>query len=324
MKAAILAAPGTSPIYGDFGEPVAQPAEELITVNASALSHFTKARASGAHYSADRAYPAVAGADGVGKTRDGRRVYFVLPEPPFGALAEKTLIRSANCIPIPAEVDDVTAAAIANPGMSSWAALAERALLKPGETVLVNGATGIAGRLAVQIARYMGASKVIATARDEIALNELKNIGADFIIPFKLGDGHSAGEHEYEMALQEHFANGVDVVLDYLWGRSAQIAIVAAAKAGKETVPIRFIHVGGASREDVQLPGAALRSSAIVLMGSGINSIPPEKLLSAIRGVFQAVKPAKLRINTKPVPLSDVEKTWNADPGKSRIVFIVR
>ena len=79
MKAAIVAAPGTSPIYGDFGEPMAQPGEELITVNASALSHFTKARASGAHYSADRAYSAVAGADGAGKTRDGRRVYFILP-----------------------------------------------------------------------------------------------------------------------------------------------------------------------------------------------------------------------------------------------------
>jgi len=323
MKAAILAISGKSPVYGDFSEPTALPGEELITVSASALSHFTKARASGGHYSADRVYPAVAGADGVGKTQDGRRVYFVLPEPPFGALAERTRVRLGNCVPIPDDLDDVTAAAIANPGMSSWAALAERARLMPGETVLVNGATGIAGRLAVQIAKHMGAGKVIATARDEIALKDLKTIGADVVIPFKIGTPHSEGEIEYESALQEQFATGVDVVLDYLWGRSAQTVIIAAAKAGKETIPIRFIHVGGASREDVHLPGAALRSSAIVLMGSGINSIPPPKLLSAVSSVFQAVIPAKLQIRTKTVPLSDVEETWNADPGKSRIVFVL-
>ena len=86
-------------------------------------------------------------------------------------------------------------------------------------------------------------------------------------------------------------------------------------------MPVRFVHVGGASGEDVQLPGAALRSSAIVLMGSGINSIPLEALLSSVENVFQAVIPAHLQIKIKTVPLSDVEKTWNAEPGKSRIVF---
>jgi NADPH:quinone reductase-like Zn-dependent oxidoreductase len=293
-------------------------------MSAAALTQFTKGRASGAHYSSDRAFPAVVGADGVGRTRDGRRMYFVLPDAPFGALAEKSRVRSEHCVPIPEGVDDITAAAIANPGMSSWAALAERALLKPGETVLVNGATGIAGRLAVQIAKYMGASKVIAAARDESALQELKAIGADVVIPFKIGALHPEGAVEYENALKEQFAVGVDIILDYLWGKSAETVIVAAAKAGKEAVPIRFIHVGGASGEDVQLPGAALRSSAIVLMGSGINSIPLPRLRSAVNSVFQAVIPAHLRINTKTVTLSEVEKTWNSESGGSRIVFALR
>ena len=95
-----------------------------------------------------------------------RRVYFVLPRAPYGSMAEQAVVPSAHCVPLPDELDDVTAAAIANPGMSSWAAYTERARLKAGETVLVNGATGTAGRLAVQIAKYLGARKVIATGRN--------------------------------------------------------------------------------------------------------------------------------------------------------------
>jgi NADPH:quinone reductase-like Zn-dependent oxidoreductase len=319
MKAAIITQPGKAPIHGDFHEPVAQPGEELITVSAAALTHFTKGRASGAHYSSDGVFPAIPGAEGVGRTQDGRRVYFVLPEAPFGALAERTRVRSAHCIAVPEGVDNVTAAAVANPGMSSWAALVERAHLKPGETVLVNGATGVAGRLAVQIAKYMGAGKVIATGRNTNALEELKSLGADAIIPF----GFTASDSKSAERYQEHFASGVDVVLDYLWGKSAETALIAAAKAGQEGVPIRFINIGGASGEDVRLPSAALRSSATVLMGSGINSVPFQGLVAAIKSVFEAVRPANLQVNTKIVPLSEVEATWNAGSSKSRIVFAV-
>ncbi len=321
MKAAIITETGKTPVYGDFRDPEAQSGEELITMSAAALSHFTKGRATGAHYSSDQVFPAVVGADGVGRTQDGRRVYFVLPEAPFGAMAEKTQVRSTRCVAVPDDVDDITAAAIANPGMSSWAALTERAHLKPGETVLVNGATGIAGRLAVQIAKYMGAGKVIATGRDKSALEELKSIGADAALPFNLAASDSEGAQLFENALKDQFAMGVDVVIDYLWGKSAETVIIAAAKGGKEAVPVRFIHVGGASLQDVQLPGAALRSSAIVLMGSGINSIPLSGFLNALRNVFQSVIPANLKINTKAVPLSAVEKTWDEDSGKSRVVF---
>jgi NADPH:quinone reductase-like Zn-dependent oxidoreductase len=322
MKAAIIAEAGKGPAYGDFREPEAQSGQEIIVMSAAALSHFTKGRASGAHYSSDRGFSAIVGAEGVG-TQDGRRVYFVLPEAPFGAMADKTRVRSTHCVAVPDSVDDITAAAIANPGMSSWAALAERAHLKAGETVLINGATGVAGRLAVQIAKYMGAGKVIATGRDTSALEELKLIGADAVVPFSLMASDSEGAQQYERALKEQFSMGVDVVLDYLWGKSAETVIIAAAKAGKEAVPIRFVHVGGASREDVQLPGAALRSSAIVLMGSGINSVPLSGLLAAVRSVFQAVIPANLKINTKVVPLSAVEQTWDGDSGKARVVFIM-
>jgi NADPH:quinone reductase-like Zn-dependent oxidoreductase len=317
MKAGIITAAGKSPAYGDFREPVASEGKEVISVRASALSQFSKSRSSGSHYSSEGVFPSVAGADGVGETSDGRRVYFALPEAPFGALAEKSLVSSKQCVPIPDEVDDRTAAAIANPGMSAWAALVERAKLQLGETVLVNGATGSAGRLAVQLAKHLGAGKVIGTGRNEVELKELVSLGADAVIPLTLG------ATQYEEALIAQFSQGIDVVVDYLWGESARAAIVAIAKAAEDASPVRFVHVGGASREqNIELPGAALRSSAIQLMGSGLNSVPFSKLIAAISKVFEAVTPANLQIATKQVPLSEIENVWDS-PGKPRIVFSI-
>ena len=321
MKAGIITAAGKTPVYGDFGEPVASGGTDVVFVSASALSQFSKSRSSGSHYSSEGAFPSVAGADGVGRTADGRRVYFVLPEAPYGAMAEKSLVRSEQCIPVPDGLDDVKAAAIANPGMSAWAALVERARLQPGETVLVNGATGTAGRLAVQLARHLGAGKVVGTGRNEVELKEVASLGADVVVPFTLDT--PLGAKNYEDALIAQFSRGIDVVIDYLWGESARTAIVAIAKAVEDAKPVRFVHVGGASREDnIELPGAALRSSAIQLMGSGVKSVPFLKLLDAIRNVFETVATANLQIATTNVSLSEIEKVWDM-PGKPRIVVTI-
>jgi NADPH:quinone reductase-like Zn-dependent oxidoreductase len=323
MKAAIIKAAESNPVYGDFREPVAQSGQTIVTMRASALSHFTKSRASGSHYSSDGDFPAIAGIDGVGYTIEGQRVYFVLPETPFGALAERSLVQTRRCIPLPADLDDVTAAAIANPGMSAWAAMKERAQLKTGEAVLVNGATGTAGRLAVQLAKYLGAAKVIATGRNEDELEEVRALGADMTIPFTLGTLHPLGAKRYEEALMREFAKGIDVVVDYLWGESARTIIAAIAKSIEDATPVRFVHVGGASGEQsIDLPGAGLRSSPIVLMGSGLKSVRASALFEAIKGVFEATIPAKLQIATKAVPLSGVEEHWNA-AGKPRVVFTI-
>ncbi|MFZ0969789.1 MAG: zinc-binding alcohol dehydrogenase family protein, partial [Candidatus Acidiferrales bacterium] len=210
----------------------------------------------------------------------------------------------------------VTAAAIANPGMSAWAAFKERAKLAPGETVLVNGATGTAGRLAVQIAKYMGARKVVATGRNADALKALSALGADVTIP--LGDSGDA----FEDALQEQFGgDGIDVVLDYLWGQSAERIIIAGAKAGKDAVPIRFVHIGAVSAPNITLPSAALRSSAITLMGSGIGSIPVDSMVKSIGELMQATVPGGFKIATKIFPLSEVENVWGAASTMPRAVF---
>jgi NADPH:quinone reductase-like Zn-dependent oxidoreductase len=323
MKAAIVTAAGRTPVYGDFEAPVAGQGEELVAVRAAALSNLTRARASGGHYSAAGVFPAVAGTDGVGVTSDGRRVYFAMPEAPFGSMAELCPVAARRMVEIPESLDDVTAAAIANPGMSAWAGLVERGRLVQGETVLVNGATGTAGRIAVQLAKYLGAAKVIATGRNVRELAELKQMGADAVIAFSLDDAKADGVQAYEQALREAFSGGIDVVLDYLWGVSAKTALLALART-VEDKPVRFVHVGGASGEaEIALPGALLRSAAIELMGSGVGSVSRKGLVEAIGKVFAAVQPAGLQIATAAVPLSEVEATWETATGKPRVVFTI-
>jgi NADPH:quinone reductase-like Zn-dependent oxidoreductase len=316
MKAAIVVEAGKTPVYGDFREPVPANGEVQVRVSAAALSNVVRSRASGAHYSSSGQLPFVVGIDGVGRLDDGRRVYFVLPKAPFGSMSEKTVVRASQCVCLPEDLDDVTAAAISNPGMSSWAAFKERAGLTAGETVLVNGATGTAGRLAVQIAKHMGAGKVVATGRNAEALKALAALGADVTIP--LGDGGD----EFEDALKEQFGgDGIDVVLDYLWGPSAERIMIAAAKAGKDAVPIRFVHIGAVSASDISLPSAALRSSAITLMGSGIGSVPVDRMVKSIDDLMKATVPGGFEIETKTFPLSEVEKVWTTADNMPRAVF---
>jgi NADPH:quinone reductase-like Zn-dependent oxidoreductase len=311
MKAAIVTEAGKTPIYDHFEEPVPADDEVRVTVSTAALSPIVKGRASGKHYSASGYFPFVVGIDGVGCLEDGRRVYFGLPRAPFGTMSEHTVVPMAHCVMLPDGLDDVTAAAIANPGMSAWAAFKERAHLMAGETVLVNGATGSAGSLAVQIARHMGAKKIIATGRNIEALTALN---ADVTIP--LGSTDDA----FEEALQEQFRTGIDVIVDYLWGESAERIIIAAAKAAPESLPIRFVHIGSVSAQNITLPSAALRATGIELMGSGIGSIPLDRFLKAVDDLMKAAVDDKFSIATKTVPLSDVETAWNTDTSP-RVVF---
>ena len=323
MKAAIVTAAGKTPIYGDFNDPIAKEGEEMITVRAAALSNHTKSRASGSHYSSTGVFPAIAGTDGVGVTKDGRRVYFAMPEAPFGSLAELCPTNLRRCLEIPDSLDDITAAAIANPGLSAWGALVERAHMVAGETVLVHGATGSAGRIAVQLAKYLGAAKVIATGRNAQELEEVKQLGADVVIPFAMGPQNPSGAAAFEDALKETFVSGIDVVVDYVWGESARTILVALAKT-VEDKECRYVHVGSVGGEqEIALPGALLRSSAITLMGSGVGSLSRVALVQSIRHIFEAVQPAGLKIATQAVPLSEVTTVWEKATGKPRLVFTI-
>ncbi|SEP64139.1 hypothetical protein SAMN05216548_101163 [Faunimonas pinastri] len=196
-------------------------------------------------------------------------------------LLRADVVPSAQCIPLPDEMDDITAASIANPGMSSWAALTERAKLRTGEPVLVNGATGAADSLAVQIARHLGAAKIIATGRDPEALHSQGELGADVTIASTATRPHWKGRFASR-------SPGVSMSYSIISGKSAERLLVAGAKAGADAVPIRLVQFGSISGPKITLPGAVLRSFAIELMGSGSGSIPLPRMIKAMEGVLQA------------------------------------
>jgi NADPH:quinone reductase-like Zn-dependent oxidoreductase len=314
MKAAVVCELGKTPEYGDFEEPVAFEGEVCVTVIASALTNFTKVRAAGKHFSFNAKPPFIVGIDGVGRLDDGRRVYFLFPRPPHGGMAERTVVSRSQYVEVPDVVDDITLAAIADPGMSAWVALEARAKLVHGETVLVNGATGSAGSMAVQIAKFLGAKKVIATGRNQKDLEGVLSIGADEVI-LLADDGSSS-----PAVFKKHFEQGVDIVLDHLWGSSAE-SLIAAASAQKSRNPTRFVQIGTASSPDIRLAGMSLRSSNIQLMGSGIGSVAPEQILEILARLFQAAAVVGFKIATEALPLSHFGDVWSTGKNTPRIVF---
>jgi NADPH:quinone reductase-like Zn-dependent oxidoreductase len=327
MKAAIVTELGKPPVYADFKEPVAGEGEVLIDVSAAPLSHVTRYRASGTHYSSAGSLPFVVGLDGVGRQGSknggksggksgGERVYFILPRPPFGSMAERTAVPAAHLVPVPDDVDDATAAAIAIPAMSSWAALTVRTEMTPGQVVLVNGATGISGRLAVQIAKLLGAGKVIATGRDAAMLQKLAALGADETVSLLQDDA------ALDAAFTRHCSDGVDIVLDYLWGASAERLLAAAAKTNKNAKPVRFIQIGSSGGANISLPATTIRSSGLELIGCGMGSLAFEQILASIAAVFKAAGPHRLAIAPNVLPLAKIEGHWTIETTATRTVFV--
>jgi NADPH:quinone reductase-like Zn-dependent oxidoreductase len=315
VKAAVVWGAGQAPVYADFADPVAGEGEVAIAVAAAALTPFTKMRASGQD---QRPFPFIAGVDGVGHRDDGSRVFFMLPRDPYGSIADNTVVSATRTVALPDELDHVTAAAIGNPGASAWTALREHAGLVRGEVVLVNGATGSAGRLAVQIAKFLGAGKVIATGRNAAALQDVAALGADVTIRLD-----EAADSVVD-AFGRQFADGVHIVLDYLWGASAEQVLLARARAGSSGVPTRFVQIGAVTNPNITLDGAVLRSAPIQLMGSGLGSLSMDRVFRSMGELFAGAIPAGLRIATQVVPIKDVQEAWSRDTGASRMVFSVR
>ena len=319
MNAAVVHAFDAPPCYTSFADPVPVEGERLVTVTAAGLHPIVKSLANGTHYGSGGELPFVAGVDGVGRLDDGTRVYFGVSRSPFGTFAERALAGGAMCIPLPDGLDDVTAAGIANPAMSSMVALEARAKFVAGESVLVLGATGVAGQLAVQIAKRLGARRVVAAGRNAQALAELASLGADQVI--SLDQEHDA----LVLAFRSEVAGaGVDVVLDYLWGPPAQTALAAISQKGLSKVAprVRFVQIGSMAGATIPLPAATLRSSGLELLGSGFGSASMDQIKQAIAEFFQLAAKEPLDFALETVPLRDIEAHWNDAGDGKRLVFI--
>ncbi|MBV8116890.1 MAG: zinc-binding alcohol dehydrogenase family protein [Candidatus Eremiobacteraeota bacterium] len=319
MKAAVVTG-NAPPRWSDFADPVATAEETLVTVTAAPLSPPVRARAPGQHYSSTKADAFVAGVDGVGRLQDGTRAYFGFVRSPFGAMAHVAPVRLDCIAPIPSDVDDVTAAAIANPAMSSYAALLDRAQMQRCESVLINGGTGAAGKLAIQIAKFLGAGKVIVTGRNEQQLEPAAALGADRTIPLSL-PGRDLADALYS-AIVEH---DVSIVLDYLWGTSAEeiLRAISRIQTGSVAPRIRFVQIGAASGQTSSLDASWLRSSGVELLGTGLRSVALPRLVSRIGEALAAVRPGNFSVATTTRRMQDVETAWNEDTGSQRLVFTV-
>jgi len=316
MQAAVVNAPGQAPKYQTFPDPTPTDGESLVHVRAAGLHNLVKSIASGAHYSSAASGPAIPGVDGVGVLDDGSRVYFLFVRKPWGTMAELAAAPRKSMIPVPDGLSDALAAAIPNPGMAAWISLKDRAGLASGETVLILGATGVAGQLAIQVARLLGARRVIAAGRN---VDALASAEVDAIVA--LGQPEDAVRE----AFAAEAASGIDVVIDYLWGRPTELLLEALARGFKaeSTHKTRLVEVGAMAGSTITLPAATLRSIDLTLLGSGFGAAPLDRILAAIPTLFQMAAAGKLTVATEPVPLAEIEAAWNRVEKGRRIVFTI-
>jgi NADPH:quinone reductase-like Zn-dependent oxidoreductase len=319
MHAAVLRALGKPPRFEEFPDPIPGEGEALINVSAAALKPVDKQMAAGTHYASPREFPVVCGMDGVGRLEDGgTRVFFGGARRPYGAMAKRAVVRRVQCFSVPEELDDVTAAAIPNPGVSAWLSLKHSAKLAAGETVLILGATGVTGKLAVQIAKILGAGRVVAAGRNPQVLSSLHELGADSTIRLDKPDEELVAAFRRE-AGEKRF----DVIIDYLWGRPTEALLKAIT--GKEFAlgesETRLVEVGESAGPTIALPAAVLRSTALTILGTG--GMPSWDILTgAFQQVMNHAASGKLRIETERVPLAEIEEAWERDAHARRLVVI--
>lgn len=311
MKAAVITSFSMPPRYTEFAEPVAaSPAEMVVDVLAAGLHHVTRGKASGAHYSSPGALPMIPGVDGVGRGSDGKLRYFGQAPDQLGTMAQRTVIRLDQSFVLPDGSDPVAVAAAMNPGMSAWLALRCRAPFQPGQKLLIVGATGSSGSMAVQIARHLGAGQIIAVGRDTRKLATLSALGATHAVTM---DDPALGG----------LANEVDVVLDYVWGESSvrlmERLLKQRADRGQK---LSWVQIGSTGGDVAGIPGAFLRSANLQLLGSGIGSLSMRQIVAELPALIQEVALGTFRIDARAVPLSQVEQVWTEPVQSSaRIVF---
>ncbi len=317
MKAAVVSSFDTAPRYEDFPAPAPASADEVVVdVLAAGLHPRVRSQADGSHYTSPGELPLVPGIDGVGRGPDGKLRYFILPDTTMGSMAEQTVIDIRRSIVLPHGTDPVAVAAAMNPGMSSWVGLRQRIAFQPGQKVLVLGAAGNAGQLAVQVARHFGASHVIAAGRDEAKLLTLTALGASATVVLD-GGPESA-------ARLGRAASDADVVVDYLWGQPAADALRAIIPArADDHRQLTWLQIGSVAGATSPIPSAALRAARLQIVGSGQGSVSTRAILTELPALASAIVQGTFQVNARAVPLADVEQAWaDAATGGQRIVLI--
>jgi len=291
MRAAILRAYGAPPEPSDFGEPSAGDGQVVVEVEAAGLNPVDLASTSGSFYRGNPPLPSVPGLEGIGRTAGGERVYFEEAIQPFGSIAERALVAEDRLVPVPEDLDAGLALALGIAGTAGWLAVMRTGKLQEGETVLVLGASGVLGQVAVQAARLLGAGRVVAAARSEIP-----DRGADAAV--------TLGGDDLEGRLREAAGGAIDLVVDPLWGAPARAALAALAVGG------RLVNVGQSAGAEVAIASAAVRGSARAILGHSNFVTPHEEKRAAYQRMASHATAGELVIDSERVPLSEVAEAW--------------
>jgi len=320
VKAAVLYHFGETPKYEDFPDPIPKEGQSLVHVKAVALENVDKVMAEGSHFASRQflsTLPAIVGFDGVGTLEDGRLIGFGGVQAPYGAMAEKTVIPSGYSVPIPDGVDAVVAAALPASALTSLFPLRWGAKMQPGETVLVNGATGVSGKLAVQIAKHLGAGRIVATGRNPASLKKVVEFGADAVIDLKLSD------EDLAKAFQKEMEAGYDVILDFLWGHPTEVLIRTLVPGEiRLPKPIRLIQIGEKAGTTISLSADSLRTSGLEIRG-GAAGITPEAMAEGSSQVWEWLQVNKLQMDIERVALKDIEAVWRRTDFEGKRIVIV-
>jgi NADPH:quinone reductase-like Zn-dependent oxidoreductase len=317
MKAAVVSSFDTAPHYEEFPVPIPAGGDDMvIDVIAAGLHPRVRSQADGSHYTSTGELPLVPGIDGVGRGGDGLLRYFVLPDTRVGAMAEQTVIDTRRSIVLPEDADPITVAAAMNPAMSSWVALRQRVPFQAGQNVLVLGATGSAGQMAVQIAKRLGANQVIAAGRNPSRLAGLPALGATDTVVLD-GDADPVTRRLGQAAAD------VDVVIDYLWGEPAAAAMVALVTGRADRgQPLAWIQVGSVAGSAASIPSAALRAARLQIIGSGQGSVSTREILAELPALAQEITAGRFEIDARATSLTDVEQAWADAAGPAQRIVI--
>lgn len=316
VNAAVVTSFDEPPHYRSIELPPPGDGEIVVDVLAVGVHPRTRSGAAGAHYTSSGVLPLVPGIDGVGRRPEGALIYFATDDDVHGTIAEKAVVDPRRSVELPADADVLAVAAAMNPAMSSWVALRRRISMTPGQSVLVLGATGNAGTMAVQVARRLGAGRIVAAGRDPERLAAVRDLGADEVVA--LTDDADATAAALAGAGAE-----VDIVLDYLWGAPTERAIVALLTARSDrSRALDWVQIGSVAGASIELPSAALRSTALRLVGSGQGSVSPRAYLAELPSLVDEIDRGTFSITPRRVSLADIESAWARTdaPGERTVV----
>ena len=307
MRAAVLTEPGQAPAYAEHPDPVDAPGTTVVAVTAAPIVPLDQLCASGTSYFGRPATPYVPGTQGVGVVErsavlaPGTRVFVATTAgilPGDGSLAERCAVPDDAVVPLPDGVGDVDAAALGMSAVAAWMCLTDRGRLQSGETVLVLGAGGAVGQVAVGVAKALGAGRVVAVARSEAARQRARERGADAVVPLA-GDAGAL-----TAAFSDACGGSVDVVVDPVFGVAATAASRVLAPHG------RLVNLGGASGDVAEFSSAVLRSRTAEVLGYTNATLTPAQRRAALEAVLGHAAEGRLAVASEQVPLSEVTDAW--------------